>query len=217
MTLLELRNLALDWLDDPNGTYFTPTIMNRRLNLALKELQKDLIAANKQYYAKCVETDFVVNQGLYALPSDYIQTIRLERYNPNSGQGTYYDQIMPMTPNQQNMVSGQLGMPTNYYFQKNNIVLRPTPNQTYTMRLTYSYVVQDMVLDADVPDAPLIYHEFIAILCARDGFIKDDRPLGPIDEKMEVYRRLLKQTAEQRNADMTRMVTLTNEGYGMGF
>ena len=77
MTRSDLRTLVYDYVDDPNGGYFSASVVNTRLNLALRELQKALITANKQYYAKVVSTPLVVNQANYALPSDFLQLVRL--------------------------------------------------------------------------------------------------------------------------------------------
>jgi hypothetical protein len=71
-----------------------------------------------------------------------------------------------------------------------------------------------MSLDTDVPDAPEDYHEYIAILAARDGFLRDGRPLSPIESKLAYYERMMEESAENRNVDSPRMVVATPEGFG---
>lgn len=213
MTFANLQTLTGDWLDDVNFGYFTLSTVKIRLNLALRELQKRLISANEEYYSKCVKTNTVVNQRAYALPSDFLQVIRLERVTQGSGDTATTQKLEYITPNQRDLIYDTSGLPYHYYFEKNNIMLVPTPNSIVETHLEYSYYVADMVNDADVPDAPAQFHEYIAILATRDCLIKDGRPLEPIVSKMKDYETLLKQIADQRKADGPRMVVTTNGYY----
>lgn len=207
MTFGDLQTITLDWLDDANAGYFTLPVLKMRLNLALKELQKRLISANEEYYTACATTNLVVTQSTYALPSDFLQIIRLEYVNSTSARNP---KIMYITPNQRDLIVDINGDPGWYYFQKNTLVLLPTPNVARVMHLEYSYIVVDMVLDSDIPDAPLEFHEYIAVLATRDCFLKDGRPLEPINDKLAKYELLLKQIADQRRADGPRMIVQTD-------
>ena len=137
MTRSDLRTLILDWLDDPNGTYFTSTNLNMRINLAQRELQKHLISANKQYYTQCVKTSTVANQVAYALPSDFLQIIRLEYVVSGSGDTAVTESIEPLTPNQKDNFYLTTGSPLFYTFDKDYILIRPVPQQIWELRLTY--------------------------------------------------------------------------------
>ena len=212
MTFLQLRTLTLDWLDDPNAGYFSTTVVNLRLNLALKELQKRLISANKEYYAKCVQTDTVASQKAYALPDDFYQILRLERIAQGVTNNYPNFKIEAITPNERDNYIDDTGAPVAYYMQKNNIMLVPTPDSVYEIHLEYSYQVADMVNDSDEPDAPEFFHEYSAVLATRDCLINDGRPLDPITAKMKDYETLLKQIADQRQADSPRMVVAAGGG-----
>ncbi len=148
----------------------------------------------------------VVGQSTYALPSDFLQIIRLEYVNGAQARNT---KISYITPNQRDLIVDVTGDPGWYYFQKNTLVLLPTPNTAREMHLEYSYYVADMVADVDVPDAPAQFHEYIAILATRDCLIKDNRPLTPIESKLAEYEKLLKSIADQRRADGSRMIVMT--------
>lgn len=206
MTFLQLQNLTLDTLDDPNAGYFGLTILKQRLNLALRELQKRLISANEEYYSAAVKTNLVNGQNIYSLPTDFLQVIRLEYVTQGSGNTADTQKLQYMTPNQRDLMVDRSGDPIGYWFQQNNLILCPTPTGTQELRLEYSYYVSDMVNDADVPDAPAQFHEYISILTARDCLVKDMRPLSSIETKLNDYEKLLKQIAEQRRADGTRMI-----------
>jgi hypothetical protein len=210
MTFQTLQQLTSDILDDTSNGYFTLPILNIRLNIALRELQKRLISANNEYYTTCVYTDTVANQALYALPIDFMQIIRLHYVTQGTGATAQTQKIYNMTPNQRDLLSDTTGAPAFYYFQQNNLVLAPCPDSIYEMHLEYSYYVADMVNPTDVPDAPQQFHPYIAYLTARDCLVKDNRSLVSIETQLKDYETLLKQIAVQREADSARMVVSTN-------
>lgn len=210
MTLANLQSLTLDILDDPAGGYFTQPVLNIRLNIALRELQKRLISANNEYYTTCVYTNTVANQAAYALPADFLQIIRLHYVTQGTGATASTQKIYNMTPNQRDLLSDTTGAPGFYYFQANNLMLAPVPDGIYEMHLEYSYFVADMVNTSDVPDAPQQFHPYISYLAARDCLVKDNRPLVSIETQLKDYETLLKQIAVQREADSAKMVVQTN-------
>ncbi len=211
MTFLDLQTLTLDNLDDANASYFTLPVLKQRLNLSLRELQKRLISANEEYYSSCVKTNLVAGQNVYALPSDFYQILRIEYVQSGSGSTADVQKLQYITPNQRDLLVEKSGDPTCYYFQKNTLVLCPTPNIVRELHLEYSYYVSDMVADVDTPDAPAQFHEYISILTTRDCLIKDGRPLSSIEAKLTDYEKLLKSIAEQRRADGAQMIVQTEE------
>lgn len=211
MTFSDLQILASDILDDPSNGYFTLANLKVKLNLSLKELQKRLISANKDYYSQCVYTSTVVNQAAYALPSDFLQVIRLDYITSGSGSTATEQQITPITPNQRNLIAPTSGDPQVYYMQKNNLILCPVPNRIIEMHLEYSYYVADMVSQSDVPDCPQQFAPYISYLTARDCMVKDGRSLNAIETQLVQYENLLRQIAEQRQADGPRMIVSTED------
>lgn len=220
MTLAELRTLARYWLDDDDGGYFTDAMMLVFLNNAQRELQKKLLKAGEDYYAICVESSTVKDQRDYQFPSDFFQLHRMERITQGSGDTASTERLYKITRNEvdvgdYNTQASSQGMPFNYVINKNTFSLYPVPNEGgVVLRLWYSPRVENMVDDADVPDAPEDYHEFIAIMAARDGFLRDGRSLTPIESKLAYYEEMLDQTAEDRTDDSPRMVVATPEGFG---
>lgn len=210
MTLSELRSYCWDLLDDPSGGYFTQSILDMRLNLALRELQKRLISANHEYYVSCVKTNTAANQQVYSLPTDFLQVIRLEWYPVGLSGSVASQKILPITPNQRDIVGiVQNDVPQFYSLSKNNFVLWPIPTTVVEMHLEYAPLVIELTASGDVPDAPAQFQEYIAILATRDCLIKDGRPLAPIETKLQQYELLLKQISVQRQADNPRMVVQT--------
>ena len=222
MTLLNLRNLVYYWVDDQQGIstgsggYFTTVQVNAFLNNAYREVQKQLIQAGEMYYLKTAETMTVVDQADYVLPTDFLKTHRVELVLSGTGVNEQRGQINPITLNEQNLVWAQSGTPGFFTMKKDRIQLFPTPAQAQTLRLFYSYRITEMSADADIPDVPEDYHEYIAVLATLDCFVKDDRVPSNLTTKMEMYKQLMKQASENRIEDQSRKVRITtDDSFGM--
>lgn len=216
MTRSEIRTLILTWLDDPNSGYFDATTLNSWINLAQREVQKLLLQAGVNFYMKPVQSNTVALQADYVLPSDFITLHRLEVVIAGTGVNENRQAIGPITTNQQDLVQISQGVPTNYYMKKDRVTLSPTPDAAYVLRLYYSPRVADLTGDSDTPDVPEQYMEFVAILAAFNGYIKDDRTAENLLAKKQKYEELLKQQASERTQDVSRPVVQT-QGYDGGF
>ncbi len=216
MTFLELQNLCAYWLDDLQFGYFTTTQVKVWLNNAQQEVQKRLIKAGANYYTKCVTATCVTNQRNYSFPSDLKKLNRLEVITNGTVPNESFVQIMPITINQVDLVVQGPGQPQYYYISKNNFFLWPTPDSTYTLRMTYSYQVTDMTLDTDTPDVPAPYHEMIGLLATQDGFLKDGRVNDLLMAKIKAYDEMLYADSTDRQQDTARMVVSSGEDFNGG-
>ena len=214
MNFLELQNLTLDWLDDDNATYFTRAKVRTYINNAQRELQKLLLNSGEDWYVRGQETSTVVGQARYSFPSDFLKLQSLQLVTSGTGDTAETEVIWPLVRNEANMVTSVQGDSFNYIMEKSVFRLIPAPQSVKTMRLDYSARVADMSNDSDIPDAPLEYHEYLSIMGARDGFLKDGRSLQPIESKLAYYEQLLKKDSEQRRQDYPRMVVASDAGYG---
>lgn len=209
MTRAELKTLMLSWVDDPNAGYFTEANLNAWLNNAQKHVQRQLIQSGELWYAQEVQTTLVVNTGEYALPTDYLRLHRMQLIlngtYPNENRTT----LDPVTPMQAAGWNSGTGQPTNYYMKKASFVLLKVPDQAYTLAMLYSYLIEDMDSDADVPDVPVQYHEYLAVVATIDAFLKDQRDVTNLLVKRDYYETLMKQDAQNRNVDKPREVVVT--------
>ena len=207
MTFLQLQTLTGQWLDDTAFGYFTLATVKTWLNNSQRELQKLLLNSGENYYTKCASCSTVVGQKDYAFPSDFLKVMRLEYILSGSGDTAVMNPIAAITRNEQDNYSGSIsGDPSYYWLNKDTFTLKPVPNAVKTIRLQYAYRVSDMSADGDLPDAPADYHEYLAIMAARDGFIKDGRDLSAINNKLGYFEGMLNKNAEQRKQDAPRMV-----------
>lgn len=209
MNLSELKQLVSYWLDDLDLAYFTPAQVTRFLNNAQKEVQKRLILSGENWYLKCAQTSLVQNQREYILPDDFLTVNRLEVVVSGTPPQESLAVILPITPQQQDLIPTQQGVPVGYFLNKGRFICFPAPDNTYTLRLYYQYKIADMVNDVDIPDVPDVYHEMIALLAAYDGLIKDTRDPSNVIKKIDEYDKLLKSTAAQRQVDKSRSVITT--------
>lgn len=214
MTRLQLENLAAQWLNDPNKTFFTASTLQTRLNLAQMSLQTTLVDAYKDFYTKCATTTLVVNQGDYSLPDDFRKIRQVALITQGSGDTATKIYLQPMDLTQQDQLPNGNGMPAFYYLKKNNLYLRQVPSQALTMHIEYIYRVPDMASDSDEPDIPEEYHEFLAILAVRADLVQDGVDMSAILELKKDYEEKIRIDIETRVPDGGRMVTATRQGYG---
>lgn len=211
MTRGDIKTLVLSWLDDPTSGYFTDTNLNVWCNLAHRQVQMILLQAGENYYMRPVETTLVVGQADYIFPSDFFIEHRLEIVLSGTGTTENRQALAAMTTNQQDDVALSLGNPTNYYIKKDRFTVMPTPQTPLLMRLYYSPMVADLASDSDVPDVPEQYMEYVALLTALNGFIKDDRAPNNLLAKKQEFETLLKQMSEDRTQDMSRQVIIVQD------
>lgn len=219
MTFLNLQTLVSSWLDDRNNGYFTLPEVKVWINNAQRETQKRLLQAGENFYVKAVETPTRAATSSdpgtdYVLPDDFLVLHRLEQVVSGTTPNEETSTVEPITVNQVDLFPNTPGLPAAYYLKRNRIFLWPPPDAVRTLRLNYSYLVADMVNDSDLPDVPVEYQEYIAVLATLDGFYKDNRDPSSFLEKKKYYEDLLKQQAEQRHQDQARMVVMTrNDGF----
>lgn len=209
MTRSEISTLVLSWLDDANAGYFTPAQVNIWINLAHRQVQMMLLQSGENYYMKPVETLTVRGQQDYVLPGDFMVEHRLELVQSGTGTNEDRRKLECITTNQQDFVSIATGMPCAYYIKKDRITLSPCPDNQYLLRIYYSPLVQDLGADSDVPDVPEQYMEYVALLAAFNGFIKDDRAPTNLLAKKSEFEKLLKEMSEDRTQDASRSVVQT--------
>lgn len=217
MNLGQIRALACSWLDDVNQTYFTPAQMNVFINNAQRECQKQLLQNGENYYTVRASAPTVQNQDVYSLPLDFLKINKLEILVTGTTPNQVRQLLTPVTLVTLDQVSMTTGLPVAYAMKKNCFVLRPIPDNTYTLYLDYSYRVIDMTVDSSIPDVPQQYHEYLAVLAAIDGFLKDQRDPSPFFTKRDFYLSLMKQDAENRDVSAPRSIIMSDDLFGDGF
>jgi hypothetical protein len=176
----------------------------------------DLLQAGQNWYEKVTETPTISGQADYLFPSDFIMLHRLELVLDGTGPTENRQTLSPITTNQQPKIPIGLGTPTHYFIKKDRFTISMTPNQAWTMRLYYSPMVADLSSDSTVPDVPEHLMEYVAVIAAYDGFVKDDRGPANLMAKKEEYKAILKQMVNTRTQDTPRMVVMSNDDGNFG-
>lgn len=211
MNFQDLQNLVYAWVDDPNHTYFLPVQVQAFLNNAQQETNKYLTDLNDSWYRKCAQTFLIQNQSCYLLPSDFEKVNHMEIITG----GTYPNQCKsPMVHSTQaeaDRVNYGPSTPCTFFLEKGCIIFRPTPDNVYQVRMTYSYRVTDMIFPTDVPDVPREYQEYIAVLATMDCYLKDQRPVDAFTAKREWYENKMRAAANSRMLDKPRSIVVTQD------
>lgn len=208
MNVGQIKAYVASLVDDLQMTYFTPTELLRYINQEMRETQKKLIAAGNNWYIKIDESQStVVNQLAYTVPTDFLKFNRIELCtNINTTSETRYN-ISSITLNQKDMMFAQSDT-TCFYLLKNTLYLTPQPKTIRTIRMYYTYLIAEVAIDADIPDVPPEYHEYIAMLVAAQCFLKDGRDAGFILNKTKMVEEALKADAIERNQDHASTVVI---------
>lgn len=213
----QLRTLVLSWLDDPLGAYFTPAQVNVWLNNAQHEVQKQLIQAGQNFYVTRMQGLTIQNQDTYELPTDFKRCHKFELVLSGTGVNQVRQTLTPVTYVQLDAISQTTGTPSAFCIKKNAVILRPIPDNAYTMYMHQSYRVVDMETDSDLPDVPSDYTEYLAVLATLDGFMKDQRDASQfILGKKEAYLKMLEEDSQNRDVSAPRSVVVTSD-YGGGY
>lgn len=214
MTLGELQGFVGIIVDDINFGYFKLNQVTLFLNNASKQVQKLLLQAGQNFYIKCVTTTMVINQAEYAVPDDFSKVMRFETYT-----GTVPNETItilePITTMEDSLLDNKPGTPCAYWLKTRKFVLNQPPQTADVLRLYYAYQIGDMAASNDEPDVPERYHEMIGYYAIRDCFIKDGREISWVDKKIDEYKMQLKQDAQKRREDRSKMVSVTElDWYG---
>jgi hypothetical protein len=209
-TLQTLENQVAYLLDDLNFGYFTKTQVDFWINNAQREVQKRLLQTPGNWYVKRVNTGTVYNQSDYALPSDFLKLHRVELVLSGTPPNEVKGPLDSITPNELDQLPPGPGTPSCWYTLQNILSVYPAPDTAnQTLRIFYSYLVADMVNATDTPDVPLQYQEFVGLLAAKQGFIKDSRDPAPLMGEIALYEEMMKKDAEQRDVTRGRRIVST--------
>lgn len=218
MNFGQVKDLVWYWLDDPDEGYFTDTQVSRWVNNAQLELQKQLIQAGENWYLKCAATYTVQNQECYVLPQDFLKLNHLELIVSGTAPNEIRQILKHSTQAESDYFNYGSGQPLTFFLEKNCLIVRPVPDTAYLLRMHYSYRVTEMTQDAEVPDCPEQYHEYLSILAAIDGKLKDERDPTSLLTKRTYYENMLKADAQSRLQDSPREVVSTyDDGFGSMF
>lgn len=210
MTVGQIKAYVASMVDDLQFDYFTETELLRYINQMQAETQKLLIQAGNNWYTTIDATQStVVNQGNYTVPTDFLKMNRIELVqNPGTNETRYA--IQSITLNKKDSICFDSDV-AGFYILKSTLWLSPFPTTVKTIRMYYTYRIAAVAVDADIPDVPLEYHEYIADRVAEICFLKDGRDASFIRYKCDKVEQFLKQDAIERSQDHASRVVIVDE------
>lgn len=212
MTVGEIKAYVWSMVDDLNGDYFTSPEVLRYINQMQQEVQKLLIQSGNNWYVIIDQTQStVINQGNYTVPTDFLKMNRIELVqNPGVNETRYSIQSIPLSQKDAICFDSDVA---GFYLLKNTLWFSPFPTTVKTIRLYYTYRIPPVAVDADIPDVPLQYHEYLADRVAEICFLKDGRDASFIRAKCMSTEQDLKNDAIERNQDhASRVVSVDEDG-----
>ena len=205
-------------LDDLNFGYFTVAQVTLWLNKAQNKIQRRLLKAGNNRYAQTVTTPLIINQAAYALPPDFKKLHNLEVVVTGTSPNESTNPISPITENQKYLVQNGAGTPNFYVIKKNALILYPASDGTApTLRMTYSYMVTDMVNLTDVPDCPSDYTDLLTLLACEFGLLKDGRASPYLEKMIATEQASIDSDAQERSQDQVRSIVETGNNSDNGF
>lgn len=183
---------------NPPGSYFTTAELTRYANQMAAETQKLLIQAGNNWYVKIDQTaSTVINQAAYTLPTDFLKMNRIELVmNPGTNETRYSVAHIPLSQKDSIAFDSDVAA---FYLLKSTLYFTPVPQTVKTIRYYYTYRIAQMTLDADIPDVPEEFHEYLADRVAEICFLKDGRDASFIRYKCDKVEQFLKQDAIERS------------------
>ena len=214
MTVGEIKAYVASMVDDKQFAYFTETELLIYINQEMRETQKLILQAGSNWYVKIDQSQStVVNQANYTLPTDFLIMNRIELVtNPGVNETRY--SVQSIVLNQKDSIAWDNDV-AGFYFLKNTLYFAPIPRTVRTIRMYYSYLIPEVALDADTPDVPPQYHEYIADRVACTCFLKDGRDPSFILRRTQIVEDALKQTAIERAQDHASRVVIVDEDSGI--
>ena len=218
MNLAQMYLDVASILDDLNYGYFTQPQILSWLNRGQNKLQRQLLKAGNNRYTVTVTTPLILGQSAYALPLDFKKLNNLEVIISGIPPNECTNPVSPITENQKYLVQQGEGTPNFYVIKKNALILYPASDgNSPTLRMTYSYMVPDLVNPTDVPDAPSDYHELIELYAAEYAFMKDGRQNALLVNMIAELMGQIDSDAQERTQDQPRTIVQTGNNADNGF
>jgi hypothetical protein len=171
-TLLQLRTLFRQYVDDENSERITNAEANVFINLGQSFVQQVIVDNDEWFFASCQSYSVVSEADSYefTLPSDFLVAILCERLRPGNrpipANFVDFRQRHKETRSQGIYLDAELAQTPSVYLRGNNLgVVAPT--SSYTMVLWYVKRLADLSSDGAVSSIPLEHHNLMALHAAK--------------------------------------------------
>lgn len=214
--LSALRVEARERADMVNSGFVQDPELNSFINASLKELYDLLVASYQDYFLKFADTQFVVNQDTYTLPTDFYKSrgidlllggvpedfIRLKPFNFAERSRT--DNIVPAS---RNIISRQV-----YIIQAGNVRFIPNPASNDSFRIWYIPHATPLVADGDTFDGINGWEDYIVVDAAIKMLQKEESDVQVLFAQKQLLKIRIENMAEDRDAGEPKTISDSERG-----
>lgn len=218
MNLQEIRDLARSKADEQTTNFIGDAELNTYINQGQRHIYMKIVQRFENYF---ITKGTSLNGGLittvqtqqsYNMPTDLLKVVRVEHRRSGSTDDNEWKKLATL-----NIASDRLDdyFPLRegytpgfgYFVAGNQINIKPVPTQAYEVRLWYVPNCVNLVLDADIPVVPEMYHELISEYGAMQCLRKSGESIWTENKQMfELELQNLIETIEIRDQSPEQMV-----------
>lgn len=183
MQLSEIKTLARAKADEPDTTGFVPeSELESFVNQGYRHVYLKIVQRFEDYFITNSTISTVSGTASYALPTDFLKIIKVEARSASSTSDNDYIRVDRLNigndyADVRAPLRNYLGPVFGYYLAGNNMVVRPVPDSSLTIRVWYVPSPTALSAATDVPVIPVVYHELIADYAALEIIRKSGEPI----------------------------------------
>jgi len=204
MNRAEIRTAVRSFLNEDIPGFWTNAQLNAYINLASDRLNSIIAATREDYFTISATFQTVAGQKSYSFPEDCRFIRRMEIYDPtNTSYIIKLDELRwpRIEANGDWMFPSTGAQPKRYITRGSQFDLYPIPDDVYDIRIYYDARPIAMDDDADIPTAPLDFHDMIvywACLLAKKQNEEDDEGYAALfnARKVELIQTLINRGGE---------------------
>lgn len=202
VTLGQLRDRAKSRSDMAASGFVSDVEWGYFLNASADELYDILIQKFGEGWAfATINTATVAGVPTILLPANFYRLIAIELL--------LNGQWIPLVRHQLSGLTASIvdtGRPREQFLAQGNIVLRPTPDAAYTVRVSYVPTRALMVVDADTLDGVSGWEEYVVVDAAIKALNKEESDSSALNYEKAALLSRIESAAERRDEGQPRRV-----------
>lgn len=222
MTLIQVIDAARSMLNEPldsartfpdnSSSYWADSTLTTYHNLVQAEIQNELISVFENFFVTQTTISFVNGVSDYALPTDFIQMVRVEdlRNNPNDPV-----EVLPITISRRGQRSAPLyisgaSLNDGYYILGSRIFFGDTPSTSYASAVRTFYVqrLAEVTSASSISEIPQEYHQLLVWGIIKYALLQEQADTSKADTEYEKLIVKMRKQAEDRQIQRPRKVKI---------
>lgn len=209
-TLTTIRDTVRLRGDYPRSAKFTDAYVNGEIQAAWSELYEIIADTNEGWWDVSSTVTTVASQAYIALPSDTWRVSGVDILDGTAGAaGGSYSTLAVVTIADRNRFRAESAKPIAYRLSSRGLELYPTPNTSYTLRVTYTPMVSALT---DTPTQLYnSWEEYVVAGALYRLHQREERPVGEILNELARCRERVSTSADQRQQQSPQVLALFDD------